>query len=188
MALVDGQRLYDLDIESKGREKKKSNIYKARIVRIEPSLEATFVDYGAGRHGFLPFKEISRSLFKPKGGSGGDGRIVIRDELQVGQEFVIQVEKEERGNKGAALTTSISLAGRYLVLMPHNPSTLGDRIGIAADIPPTLGNRNGVAADTVLRRAGKPVTRWVSRPRRRHPTMAAKRRSLRLLLEWAGSD
>jgi len=122
VALVDGQRLYDLDIESSRREQKKSNIYKCRIVRLEPSLEAAFVDYGSERHGFLPFKEISRTLFKNK---NSDGHSNIKDELEVGQEFPIQVEKEERGNKGAALTTFISLAGRYLVLMPNNPRAGG---------------------------------------------------------------
>lgn len=125
VALVDGQRLYDLDIETPSREKKKSNIYKARVVRIEPSLEAAFVDYGAARHGFLPFKEISRSLFKDQDGDGGQGRVNIKEELQPGLEFIVQIEKEERGNKGAALTTSISLAGRYLVLMPNNPRAGG---------------------------------------------------------------
>ncbi|MBT7951388.1 MAG: Rne/Rng family ribonuclease, partial [Gammaproteobacteria bacterium] len=122
VALVDGQRLYDLDIESSRREQKKSNIYKCRIVRIEPSLEAAFVDYGSERHGFLPFKEIARTLFK---NGSGDGKVIIKDELEVGQEYNIQVEKEERGNKGAALTTFISLAGRYLVLMPNNPRAGG---------------------------------------------------------------
>jgi ribonuclease E len=117
VALVDGQRLYDLDIESSRREQKKSNIYKCRIVRLEPSLEAAFVDYGAERHGFLPFKEISRTLYKNKDSTA---RSNIKDELEVGQEFLVQIEKEERGNKGAALTTFISLAGRYLVLMPNN--------------------------------------------------------------------
>ena len=124
VALVDGQRLYDLDIEATGREQKKSNIYKCRIVRIEPSLEAAFVDFGAERHGFLPFKEIARALLKPRSGDGR-GRINIKDELEVGQEYIVQVEKEERGNKGAALTTFISLAGRYLVLMPNNPRAGG---------------------------------------------------------------
>src|SRR3972149_249635 len=125
VALVDGQQLYDLDIETPAREKKKSNIYKARVIRIEPSLEAAFVDYGAARHGFLPFKEISRSLFKHQDGEGGQGRVNIKEELQPGLEFIVQIEKEERGNKGAALTTSISLAGRYLVLMPNNPRAGG---------------------------------------------------------------
>jgi len=123
VALVDGQRLYDLDIESSGKEQKKSNIYKGRIVRIEPSLEAAFVDYGSKRHGFLPFKEIAKSLLKTKSPEGG--RINFKDDLEAGQEFIIQVEKEERGNKGAALTTYISLAGRFLVLMPNNPRAGG---------------------------------------------------------------
>ena len=125
VALVDGQRLYDLDIEATGREQKKSNIYKCRIVRIEPSLEAAFVDFSAERHGFLPFKEIARSLFKSRNSEDNRGRISIKDELEVGQEYIVQVEKEERGNKGAALTTFISLAGRYLVLMPNNPRAGG---------------------------------------------------------------
>ena len=125
VALVDGQRLYDLDIEATGREQKKSNIYKCRIVRIEPSLEAAFVDFGAERHGFLPFKEIARSLLKSKNSEDNRSRISVKDALEVGQEYIIQVEKEERGNKGAALTTFISLAGRYLVLMPNNPRAGG---------------------------------------------------------------
>lgn len=118
VAMVDGQKLYDLDIEAAGREQKKSNIYKAKVTRVEPSLEAAFVDYGAERHGFLPLKEVARSYF----GEGGSGR---KDTLREGQEIVVQVEKEERGNKGAALTTFISLAGRYLVLMPNNPRAGG---------------------------------------------------------------
>ena len=118
VAIVDGQKLIDLDIESANKEQKKSNIYKAIITRIEPSLEAAFVDYGSERHGFLPFKEISRSYFKP-GVDAGKAR--IQDVLSNGQELIVQVEKDERGNKGAALTTFISLAGRYLVLMPNNP-------------------------------------------------------------------
>ncbi len=118
VAMVDGQKLYDLDIEAAGREQKKSNIYKAKVTRVEPSLEAAFVEYGAERHGFLPLKEVSRSYF----GEGGSGR---KDSLREGQEIVVQVEKEERGNKGAALTTYISLAGRYLVLMPNNPRAGG---------------------------------------------------------------
>ncbi len=125
VALVDGQKLYDLDIESTNRTQKKSNIYKGRVVRIEPSLEAAFIDYGGNRHGFLPLKEISRSLFKKKPESGQRGRINIKDVIDEGQEFIIQIEKEERGNKGAALTTMISLAGRYLVLMPNNPRSGG---------------------------------------------------------------
>ena len=123
VALVDGQRLFDLDIEATGKEQKKSNIYKGRIIRIEPSLEAAFVDYGSERHGFLPLKEVSRSLFKDKPRSGN--RVNIREVLDEGQEIVVQVEKEERGNKGAALTTFISLAGRYLVAMPNNPRAGG---------------------------------------------------------------
>ena len=123
VALVDGQRLYDLDIETSNREQKKSNIYKGKITRIEPSLEAAFVDYGAERHGFLPLKEISRSYFTttPEGG----GKVQIKEVLKEGQELIVQVDKEERGNKGAALTTFISLAGRYLVLMPNNPRAGG---------------------------------------------------------------
>jgi len=121
VALVDGQRLYDLDIESGAREQKKANIYKGRITRIEPSLEAAFVDFGADRHGFLPLKEISREYFK----KAPEGRINIKEVLSEGQEVIVQVEKEERGNKGAALTTFISLAGRYLVLMPNNPRAGG---------------------------------------------------------------
>jgi ribonuclease E len=118
VAIVDGQKLIDLDIESANKEQRKSNIYKAVITRIEPSLEAAFVDYGAERHGFLPFKEISRSYFKP----GVDvAKARIQDVLSNGQELIVQVEKDERGNKGAALTTYVSLAGRYLVLMPNNP-------------------------------------------------------------------
>src|SRR6185369_12537007 len=118
VAIVDGQKLIDLDIESAAKEQRKSNIYKAVITRLEPSLEAAFVDYGAERHGFLPFKEIAKSYFA-SGGEGGKPR--IQDALSVGQELIVQVEKDERGNKGAALTTFISLAGRYLVLMPNNP-------------------------------------------------------------------
>jgi len=125
VALVDGQRLYDLDIESTKREQKKSNIYKCRVVRIEPSLEAAFVDYGSERHGFLPFKEIAHILFEEPSDDGQQGRVNVKEQLQVGQEFIVQVEKEERGNKGAALTTFISLAGRYLVLMPNNPRAGG---------------------------------------------------------------
>jgi ribonuclease E len=122
VALVDGQKLYDLSIELPSREQKKANIYKARIARIEPSLEACFIDYGAERHGFLPLKEISREYFL-KNPSGG--RINMREILQEGQDIVVQVDKEERGNKGAALTTFISLAGRFLVLMPNNPRAGG---------------------------------------------------------------
>jgi len=118
VAIVDGQKLIDIDIETAGREQRKSNIYKGVITRVEPSLEACFVNYGEERHGFLPFKEISRSYFK----AGVDvGRARINEAVTEGQELVVQVEKEERGTKGAALTTFVSLAGRYLVLMPNNP-------------------------------------------------------------------
>jgi ribonuclease E len=118
VAIVDGQKLVDLDIESASREQRKSNIYKGVVTRIEPSLEAAFIDYGEERHGFLPFKEVSRSYFR----QGVDpGRARIQDALTEGQELIVQVEKDERGNKGAALTTYLSLAGRYLVLMPNNP-------------------------------------------------------------------
>ncbi len=118
VAIVDGQKLIDLDIESASKEERKSNIYKAVITRIEPSLEAAFVDYGSERHGFLPFKEIAKTNFS---GNSEGGKARIQDVLKVGQELIVQVEKDERGNKGAALTTYISLAGRYLVLMPNNP-------------------------------------------------------------------
>ena len=118
VAIVDGQKLIDLDIEIAGQEQRKSNIYKGVITRIEPSLEACFVDYGVDRHGFLPFKEISRSYFR-EGVSVRDA--TIKEALREGQELLVQVEKDERGNKGAALTTFISLAGRYLVVMPNNP-------------------------------------------------------------------
>lgn len=124
VALVDGQRLYDLDIENRNREQKKANIYKGRITRVEPSLEAAFVDYGAERHGFLPLKEISREYFS-KQPNEIEGRVKIKDVLKEGQEVIVQVDKEERGNKGAALTTFVSLAGRYLVLMPNNPRAGG---------------------------------------------------------------
>jgi ribonuclease E len=123
VAMVDGQKLYDLDIEVPSREQRKANIYKGRITRIEPSLEAAFVDYGADRHGFLPLKEISSEYFlrEPEQGE----RVQIREVLKEGQEIVVQVDKEERGNKGAALTTYVSLAGRFLVLMPNNPRAGG---------------------------------------------------------------
>jgi ribonuclease E len=120
VAIVDGQKLIDLDIESAGKQQCKSNIYKAVITRIEPSLEAAFVDYGGNRHGFLPFKEVSPNYYL-NSGSGG-GRPSIKEALREGQELLVQIEKDERGNKGAALTTYISLAGRYIVLMPNNPS------------------------------------------------------------------
>ena len=118
VAIVDGQKLIDLDIESAGKEQRKSNIYKGVITRIEPSLEAAFVNYGTDRHGFLPFKEVARSYFQ---GDAEGGKARIQDVLKEGQEVIVQVDKDERGNKGAALTTFISLAGRYLVLMPNNP-------------------------------------------------------------------
>ncbi|UDW83961.1 ribonuclease E [Pasteurella canis] len=123
VALVDGQRLFDLDIESPGHEQKKANIYKGRITRVEPSLEAAFVDYGAERHGFLPLKEIAREYFPED--YVYQGRPNIRDILSEGQEVIVQVNKEERGNKGAALTTFVSLAGSYLVIMPNNPRAGG---------------------------------------------------------------
>ncbi|MFZ2541999.1 MAG: Rne/Rng family ribonuclease [Gallionella sp.] len=118
VAIVDGQKLIDLDIETAGKEQRKSNIYKAVITRLEPSLEACFVEYGGNRHGFLPFKEVSPQFFQP----GSGNRPSIKEALREGQELLVQVEKDERGNKGAALTTYISLAGRYIVLMPNNPS------------------------------------------------------------------
>src|SRR6186997_3099783 len=130
VAIVDGQKLVDLDIESAAKEQRKSNIYKAVITRVEPSLEACFVDYGTERHGFLPFKEIARQYLKGRargnsesddGDSEGGSRGRIQDQLREGMELIVQVDKDERGNKGAALTTYISLAGRYLVLMPNNP-------------------------------------------------------------------
>ena len=123
VALVDGQKLYDLDIEATNRSQKKSNIYKARIIRSEPSLEAAFVDFGASRHGFLPLKEISKIYFNNayKSGSKQNIKEIVND----GTDIIIQVEKEERGSKGAALTSFVSLAGRYLVAMPHNPRTSG---------------------------------------------------------------
>lgn len=157
VALVDGQWLYDLDIENRNREQKKSNIYKGKITRVEPSLEAAFVDYGAERHGFLPLKEISRQYFT-KGGDY-DGRIKIKDVLKEGTEVIVQVDKEERGNKGAALTTFISLAGRYLVLMPNNPRAGGISRRIEgeerADLKDALGEievPNGMGV--IIRTAG----------------------------------
>ncbi|WP_395496480.1 ribonuclease E [Arsenophonus endosymbiont of Lipoptena cervi] len=150
VALVDGQRLYDLDIENCGHEQKKSNIYKGKITRLEPSLEAAFVDYGSERHGFLPIKEIAREYLPDY--YQINGRYNIKDILKEGQEVIIQIDKEERGNKGAALTTFISLAGSYLVLMPNNPRAGGisrriegeDRIELkealsSLDIPNGMG-------------------------------------------------
>ncbi len=121
VAIVDGQRLIDLDIESASFQQKKSNIYKGKVTRVEPSLEACFVDYGSVRQGFLPMKEISRRFFTGSKKNAPISQTRIQDVIKEGQELVVQVEKEERGNKGAALTTFISLAGRYLVLMPNNP-------------------------------------------------------------------
>lgn len=118
VAIVDGQKLIDLDIEIAGKEQRKSNIYQAVITRIEPSLEACFVEYGGNRHGFLPFKEVSAKFYQP----GCPSRPTIKEALREGQELLVQIEKDERGNKGAALTTNISLAGRYIVLMPNNPN------------------------------------------------------------------
>ena len=131
VALVDGQRLYDLDIESRSRIQKKANIYKGKITRVEPSLEAAFVDFGAERHGFLPLKEISREYFvkNPR----GNDKNAMKESLPEGTEVIVQVEKEERGNKGAALTTYVSLAGRYLVLMPNNPKAGGISRNIEGD-------------------------------------------------------
>ena len=123
VALVDGQKLYDLDIEGRAREQKKGNTYKARVTRVEPSLEAAFVDFGSSRHGFLPLKEIAREYFS--GSSRSGGRVNIKDAVKEGTEMVVQVVKDERGNKGAALTTFCSLAGRYMVLMPNNPRAGG---------------------------------------------------------------
>lgn len=123
VALVEGQHLYDLDIESRAREQKKANIYKARVTRVEPSLEAAFVDFGSTRHGFLPLKDIAHEYFSASPSKGG--RVSIKDVIKEGTELIVQVEKEERGNKGAALTTFCSLAGRYMVLMPNNPRAGG---------------------------------------------------------------
>jgi ribonuclease E len=133
VAIVDGQKLVDLDIESATRAERKGNIYKGRVTRIEPSLEAAFVDYGTPRQGFLPFKEISRSEFQNIGPDTPMAQVKIQDAISEGQEFLVQVEKDERGNKGAALTTFISLAGRYLVLMPNNPKGGGISRRIAGD-------------------------------------------------------
>ena len=155
VALVDGQKLYDLDIESSNREQKKSNIYKGKITRVEPSLEAAFVDYGSDRHGFLPLKEISREYFSKSPARGG--RPNIKDVVREGTEVIVQVDKEERGNKGAALTTFISLAGRYLVLMPNNPRAGGisrriegeDRTNLKAALDGvTIPDRMGIIVRT----------------------------------------
>ena len=124
VAIVDGQKLHDLDIEVGSREQRKANVYKGRVTRVEPSLEAAFIDYGGNRHGFLPLKEVAKDYFN-KNNNGGNGKDSIKHALSEGQEIIVQVEKEERGNKGAALTTFVSLAGRYLVLMPNNPRAGG---------------------------------------------------------------
>ena len=123
MAMVDGQLLYDLNIEAPASERKKANIYKGKITRVEPSLEAAFVDYGAERHGFLPLKEISSEYFVKE--NKGGGKPNIKDVLKEGQDIVVQVDKEERGNKGAALTTFVSLAGRFIVLKPNKDRSGG---------------------------------------------------------------
>jgi hypothetical protein len=120
VAMVDGQRLYDLDIENRQRIQTKANVYKAKVTRVEPSLEAAFVDFGADRHGFLPLKEISPEYYRSRAPEN-EGKVRIKDVLKEGTEVIVQVDKEERGTKGAALTTYISLAGRYMVLMPNNP-------------------------------------------------------------------
>jgi len=131
VAIVDGQKLLDLDIESSSNAQRKGNIYQARVTRVEPSLEAAFVDYGAERQGFLPLKEISRSHFRNFSPATPMAQVKIKDVIEEGQEILVQVEKDERGTKGAALTTFISLAGRYLVLMPNNPK--GGGIGLTKD-------------------------------------------------------
>jgi ribonuclease E len=130
MAMVDGQRLYDLNIELPSGERKKANIYKGKITRIEPSLEAAFVDFGADRHGFLPLKEISSEYFVKQVDSGKPN---IKDVLKEGQDIVVQIDKEERGNKGAALTTFVSLAGRFIVLKPNKPRSGGVSRRIVGD-------------------------------------------------------
>ncbi|MCZ6913712.1 MAG: Rne/Rng family ribonuclease [Rickettsia endosymbiont of Ixodes persulcatus] len=156
VALLEDNKLSDLDIEYSGHEQKKSNIYKGKISRIEPSLEAAFIDYGAERHGFLPFKEIAPSYFKFR---GNDPQQAIKSSLRVGQEMMIQIEKEERGNKGAALTTYITLPGSYLVLMPNNPGAGGISRRIEGDERRTMQDllsQMTVSADMglILRTAG----------------------------------
>ncbi|WP_308388417.1 S1 RNA-binding domain-containing protein [Acidithiobacillus sp. AMEEHan] len=144
VALVDGQKLLDLHLEHAFREQKKSNVYKGKITRIEPSLEAAFVDYGAERHGFLPLKEISREYFQKQ----ESGRKRIQELVREGQEVIVQVDKEERSSKGAALTTFVSLAGRYLVLMPNNPGRVEFR---------------GASKGTTERRSVNTCRCWTSR-------------------------
>ena len=167
VALVDGQKIYDLDFENYAREQKKGNIYKARVTRVEPSLEAAFVDFGSERHGFLPLKEISREYFSNKGESSG--RNNIAEQIKEGQELLVQVEKEERGNKGAALTTFISLAGRYMVLMPNNPRAGGisrriegeDREALRAALAALeIPNGMGVIVRTAGVGRGEEEMRW----------------------------
>ncbi len=165
VAMVDGQKLYDLDIEVPSREQRKSNIYKGRITRIEPSLEACFVDFGVQRHGFLPLKEISSEYFVKQPESGD--RVQIRDVLREGQEIVVQVDKEERGTKGAALTTFISLAGRFIVLMPNNPGAGGVSRRIQ-------GEERDIVRQSLEDLAGRP-TAWAASCAR--PASAARPRS-----------
>jgi len=150
VAIADGQILIDLDIEVPSQEQKKANVYKGRITRVEPSLEACFVEFGSVRHGFLPFKEISPDCYHPSA-KGKEGKLTIRDAVKEGQELIVQVEKEERGNKGAALTTYISLAGRYLVLMPTNPKAGGVSRRISGDDRQELREQlqNVIAPDNV---------------------------------------
>ena len=167
VGIVDGQKLIDIDIETVGREARKSNIYKGVVTRIEPSLEACFVNYGEERHGFLPFKEISRAYFK----EGVDVRSAsIREAITEGQELIVQVEKEERGNKGAALTTFISLAGRYLVLMPSPARP-------ASAVRPKSSSGTSTTSSSSGRPSPKPLRRSMSSCARK--TAAAPRSSSR---------
>ena len=156
MAMVDGQRLYDLNIELPAGERKKANIYKGKITRIEPSLEAAFVDFGADRHGFLPLKEISSEYFVKQVDSGKPN---IRDVLKEGQDIVVQIDKEERGNKGAALTTFVSLAGRFIVLKPNKARSGGvSRRIVGEDRDLARDSLNGIeipdGMSVILRTAG----------------------------------
>ena len=169
VAIVDGQNLYDLDIEIPSKEQKKANIYKGRITRVEPSLEACFVEYGAERHGFLPLKEISRDYFAAGLNPNKAG---IRELLKEGQEIVVQVEKEERGNKGAALTTFISLAGRYMVLMPNSPNAGGVSRRIEGE---DRAEHQGSARPSAgARRHGPDRPHRRPRPRRRRAAMGPR--------------
>ena len=145
VAIVDGQKLVDIDIEVAGHESRKSNIYKGVITRIEPSLEACFVDYGDVKHGFLSFKEVGRQYFKD---GVAPSSAKIQEALHVGQELLVQMEKEERGNKGAALTSFISLAGRYMVLMLNNPRGGGVSRRIDGERPCRTARADGSAAHT----------------------------------------